>query len=127
MKKVIIDSFGMEKKVLSDFCSELGFKVDSPARLSGRTSALNDGDASPCVVILGISGTQVHGLLQLAEAVAAYPCTPIIVLADRSFCVDARSPYIEAVQAVVRRPVQIEEIEWILLRLSKTKQTGANQ
>lgn len=119
MKKVIIDSFGMEKKVLSDFCSELSFKVDFPGRLSGRTSAPNDGDASPCVVILGISGTQNHGLLQLAQAVAAYPGAPIIVLADRSFCVDARSPYIEAVQAVVRRPVQIEEIEWILRRAQR--------
>jgi len=122
MKKIIIDSSGMENKVLSEFCSELGFKVEALDRMSDRTSALNDGDASPCVVILGISKIQNIGQLQLAEAVSAYPGTPIIVLADRTFCVDARSPYIDAVQAIVRRPMQIEEIEWILRRLSGIKQ-----
>lgn len=127
MKVIIIDSSEMERTVLSDFCSDLGFEVDSLDRLSGCMPAPNGGEASLCVVILGISGPPRQGLLQVAEAVSAYPGAPIIALVDREFCVDARSPHIEAIQAVVRRPVQIEEVEWILLRLSKAKPIGANQ
>jgi hypothetical protein len=122
----------MERRILSDFLSDQGFKVETLERLSGwmdlsHTTLANDEVVPQCVVIIGISGTQNQSQLQVAEAVAAYPGVPIILLADRAFCVDAQSPHIEAIHALVRRPVQLEEIEWILQRLSKTKQTGANQ
>ena len=127
MKIIIIDSSTMERRILSDFLSDQGFKVETFDRLSSRLNVLNDGEAPPCVVILGVSGAQNQGLLKVAEVVAAYPCAPIILLADRTFCMDAHSPHIETIQAIVRRPVQLEELEWILRRLSRAKQAGANR
>jgi len=126
MKILIMDSSGMELKVLSDFFSDQGFEVDSLDRASGRSSVANGRDALPCVVILGVCGSRQHGRMQVQNAVKAYPGVPIIVLADRAFCVDARSPHVDAIQAVVRRPIQLEEVEWVLHKFCKADQTGVS-
>ena len=126
MKILIMDSCGMELKVLSAFLSDQGFEVDSCDRLDGQSSVPSKGETSPCIVILGICGSQHHGLMQVREAVEAYPGVPIVVLADRVFSMDARNPHMALIHAVVRRPIQIEEVEWVLHRLCKAAQTGAS-
>lgn len=125
MKIVIMDASGMETRVLSDFFSHQGFEVDFQDQSTGLPSAPGSQDAAPCVVILGMRGNRHHGLMQVQGAVDAYPGVPIVLLADRAFCVDASCPHLEAIQAVVRRPIQLQEVEWVLHRLCKIDQTGA--
>ena len=122
---MIIDSNPLEMGVLSDFIADLGYAVGACYPASAYDEYVGGAAMPVDVVIAGVSAANGCGMKQLEKIAAPHSRAALIVLADPEFALDQNSEVIDAVHAVVRRPIHLQELEWMLARISRTKQAGA--
>lgn len=72
----------------------------------------------PQVLITAVNNRQVHGAREIESLHLAWPGVPIIVVAEHGFMVPLENKAAGQIQAFIRRPMHLEEMDLMLRRVA---------
>ncbi len=119
MEVFIVDTNEFECNVLKDFVRDLGHSVSACTEVPASVEECCGDGKKPDILLLGIPATGSEGRSYVEQMASVCPDIPLIAVADIGFMVPKESVLSQHIFAFVRRPLQLEELDFLLSRFGE--------